>query len=98
VHAGSRREDPPIGSHGFLNTETGKVTLDPGYSSPPAAFDSFSDAVDRFCALRIDRAKQGFVHAFSWVGFVGEPSNHRYIDIDMEPRIRPSRKGSNEPQ
>jgi hypothetical protein len=78
--------------HGWLNTETGKVTLDPGYSSPPGAFDSFSEAVDQYCALRIDRAKGGFVHAFSWDGFVGEPSNHRQIDIDTDPRIRSSKK------
>jgi hypothetical protein len=78
--------------HGWLNTETGKVTLDPGYSSPPGTFDSFSEAVDRYCALRIERAKAGFVHAFSWDGFVGEPSNHRQIDIETDPRARSSNK------
>lgn len=72
--------------HGWWNNSTRKATLDREFASPPQVFESFSEAIDRYCALKIYRARMGFVHSFSWDGFVGHPSNHKQIDLSAEPR------------
>lgn len=77
-------------SHGWWNNGTRKPTLDQEFLSPPESFASFSEAIDRFCALRVHRARAGFVHSFSWDGFVGDPSNYKLIDPSAEPRFRSS--------
>lgn len=66
--------------HGWWDKNAGRVTLDQASSSPPEMFTSFSDAIDRYCELRMNRARAGFVHSFSWNGFVGSPSNYKRID------------------
>ena len=81
--------------HGWWNNSTRRATLDREFASPPETFASFSEAIDRYCALKIHRAKAGFVHSFSWDGFVGDPSNYKLIDLAAEPRLRAS-NGSTE--
>lgn len=67
--------------HGWWNNSTRRATLDREFASPPEAFASFSDAIDRYCEMRINRAKAGFVHSFAWDGFLGDPSNYKKIDL-----------------
>lgn len=81
--------------HGWWSNQARKATLDREFASPPEVFGSFGDAIDRYCALRVNRAKAGFVHSFSWDGFVGDPSNYKRIDPSVEPRLRSS-NGSGE--
>lgn len=81
--------------HGWWNNGTRKATLDREFASPPETFASFSEAIDRYCSLKIHRARTGFVHSFSWDGFVGSPSNHKQIDLSVERHLRSS-NGSTE--
>jgi hypothetical protein len=67
--------------HGWWNNETSKVTLDLAFSSEPEEFHSFPEAVERYCALRINRARAGFVHSFSWHCFTGAPTNYKLVEI-----------------
>lgn len=75
--------------HGWWNNDTRRAILDPEFSTPPEVFTSFGDAVDRYSAVTANRARTGFVHAFSWDGFVGHPKNYRLIDPAGGPRRRP---------
>jgi hypothetical protein len=72
--------------HGWWSNKTGKVVIDQGFPSEPEAFESFSEAVERYCVLRIDRAKTGFVHSFSWHCFTGAPTNYKRIEIPTQPK------------
>ena len=67
--------------HGWWDNQTGKVTVDQAFSPDPETFDSFSAAVERYCVLRIRRARSGFVHSFSWHCFTGAPTNYKRIEI-----------------
>jgi hypothetical protein len=58
--------------HGWWSNETGTATFDDGFTSPPEVFDSFSEAVDRYCAIRTSRASEGFMHSFSWHFLTGK--------------------------
>jgi hypothetical protein len=68
-------------THGWWSNITRKPIFDQEHTVPPETFKSFSHAVDRYCALRLARAREGFVHSFSWEGFVGNPMNYRKIDL-----------------
>ena len=76
--------------HGWWSNKTGKVVIDQGFASEPEPFESFSEAVERYCALRINRARTGFVHSFSWHCFTGAPTNYKRIEIPAPPQPRPS--------
>jgi hypothetical protein len=67
--------------HGWWDNRTGEVTIDGSLRREPETFDSFSHAVDRYCALRIHRARTGFVHSFTWHCFTGMPSNYKRIEV-----------------
>lgn len=69
--------------HGWWSNQTGNVTIDQELSSEPEEFESFSEAVEKYCALRISRARTGFVHSFSWHCFTGAPSNYKRIEIPL---------------
>jgi hypothetical protein len=71
--------------HGWWNNQTGKVTIDEEFSSEPEAFESFGEAVEKYCSLRISRARSGFVHSFSWHCFAGAPTNYKRIEMPGEP-------------
>ena len=79
--------------HGWWNPHAGKVTVDQGLRPEPETFPSFSEAVDRYCALRIHRAMTGFVHSFTWHCFSGVPTNYKRIEIPEDKRFRSSRGG-----
>jgi hypothetical protein len=79
--------------HGWWSNEARKATLEPDVTSPPEAFVSFNEAIDRYCSLRINRARAGFVHSFSWDRFLGDPSNYKRIEVPIEP-LFPSSKRS----
>ena len=68
-------------THGWWNNQTGKVTFDQAFSSEPETFESFAEAVERYCVIRIKRARTGFVHSFSWHCFTGTPTNYKRIQI-----------------
>lgn len=72
--------------HGWWDKSTGRAKLDPAFASAPEIFTSFADAIDRYCELRMNRARAGFVHSFSWDGFVGTPSNYKCIALPDEVR------------
>jgi hypothetical protein len=76
--------------HGWWSNKTGKVVIDQNFTSEPVAFESFSQAVERYCALRINRAKTGFVHSFSWHCFTGAPTNYKRIEIPDHLQTQPS--------
>lgn len=67
-------------THGWWNGNTREATIEREAAPVSETFKSFSHAIERFCALRINRAKDGFVHSFSWNGFRGIPSNYKRID------------------
>jgi hypothetical protein len=67
--------------HGWWNHQTGKVTIDQAFAPAPETFDSFGEAVERYCILRIKRARAGFIHSFSWHCFTGTPTNYKRIEI-----------------
>ena len=67
--------------HGWWNNQTGEITIDDRTESEPETFGSFGEAVDRYCALRINRARTGFVHSFTWHCFTGAPSNYKRVEI-----------------
>ena len=67
--------------HGWWDSQTGKLTFDEDFTSEPEAFESFNDAVEKYCAMRLNRARSGFVHSFSWHSFSGAPTNYRLIEI-----------------
>lgn len=77
--------------HGWWNKQTGKITIDQGLSSEPEVFGSFSEAVERYCVLKINRAKTGFVHSFTWHCFAGTPTDYKRIEIPDDTRLRSSR-------
>jgi hypothetical protein len=60
--------------------------LDKEFAFPPETFTSFGEAIDRYCELKIHRARAGFIHSFSWDGFVGEPSKYKRIVPSADPR------------
>lgn len=72
--------------HGWWNNQTGKVTIDESFSADPQTFESFGEAVERYCVLRVKRARAGFVHSFSWHCFTGAPSNYRRIELPLDSR------------
>lgn len=76
--------------HGWWNNQTGQITIDPALSSQPEVFESFSEAVDRYCALRFNRARTGFVHSFTWHCFTGTPTNYKRIEIPDGTRLSSS--------
>ena len=59
--------------HGWWCSETGAATFDEDFATPPEVFDSFSEAVDRYCTLRMEHANAGFMHSFSWHCLTGKP-------------------------
>ena len=67
--------------HGWWNNQTGEVKIDQARRLEAETFQSFSEAVDRYCALRINRARTGFVHSFTWHCFTGVPTNYKRIEI-----------------
>ena len=71
--------------HGWWNNQTSMPTFDQDFWSPAEAFVSFGEAVDRYCTLRTNRARSGFVHAFSWHRFCGDPSGYKRIEFSFEP-------------
>ena len=73
--------------HGWWNNQTGKVTFDEAFLSETETFASFGEAVERYCVLRIKRARAGFVHSFSWHCFTGAPTNYKRITIPGDARI-----------
>ncbi len=76
--------------HGWWSNKTGKVVIDQGFVSEPETFESFTEAVERYCALRLNRATTGFLHSFSWHCFNGAPTNYKRIEIPTQPKPRPS--------
>jgi hypothetical protein len=77
-------------THGWWSNETGKATFDHDFRVPPEAFVSFGDGVDRYCSLRVQRARAGFSHSFSWPLFVGPPTNYKRIEIPVGPQFQPT--------
>jgi len=75
--------------HGWWNNETRLPSFDQDFWSPAEAFASFNEAVDRYCTLRTNRAKFGFVHSFSWNRFIGTPSQYKQIEIPTPTRPKP---------
>ena len=67
--------------HGWWNNQTGKVTIDETFLAEPQTFESFGEAVEKYCVLRVKRARAGFVHSFTWHCFTGTPSNYKRIEI-----------------
>ena len=74
--------------HGWWNNTTRTATFDQECAPTYETFVSFSDAIDRYCALRNHRANAGFMHSFSWDGFIGNPSNYKPIQPFGESRLR----------
>ena len=70
--------------HGWGNNKTGLATFDHDFWSPAEGFASFGDAVDRYCTLRTNRARTGFVHSFSWHRFIGDPSGYKRIELPFK--------------
>ena len=77
-------------THGWWSNETGKATFDQDFKSAPEAFVSFGDGVDRYCSLRVSRARAGFIHSFSWPLFDGPPANYKRIEIPVGPQFQPA--------
>lgn len=73
-------------THGWWNNETAKACFDEDYQPLTEAFVSFGEAVDRYCALRVDRARTGFLHSFSWHPLTGMPDYYSRIEIPMPVR------------
>lgn len=71
--------------HGWWNNQTGKVTFDEALSAEQT-FESFGEAVEKYCVLRVKRARAGFVHSFSWHCFTGTPSNYKRIELPVDSR------------
>lgn len=76
-------------SHGWWSNETRTATIDSEFRSPAEGYVSFGEAVDRYCSLKINRAKTGFVHSFSWHRFVGLPRNYKRIEVPVDPQFQP---------
>jgi hypothetical protein len=75
--------------HGWWNNETRLPSFDQDFWSPAEAFASFNEAVDRYCTLRTNRAKSGFVHSFSWNRFIGTPTQYKQIEIPTRLKSQP---------
>jgi hypothetical protein len=71
-------------THGWWNNKTGKASLDDSSVSQPEEFESFEDAVDRFCQLRVNCAKRGFMHSFSWHPITHTPTNYKRVELPIE--------------
>lgn len=70
--------------HGWWDNKARTALFDSDSGSLPETFTSFGEALDRFYALRLYRASDGFMHSFTWEGFVGEPSNYKLINPPPE--------------
>jgi hypothetical protein len=70
-------------THGWWSNETGKALLDDSFMSQPEEFESFEDAVDRFCQLRVNCAKRGFMHSFSWHPVTRTPTNYKLVELPI---------------
>ncbi len=81
-------------THGWWSNKTGHATFDPNFKSVPEAFVSFGDGVDRYCFLRVSRARAGFIHSFSWPLFVGPPTNYKRIEIPVGPQFQPANESA----
>jgi hypothetical protein len=80
-------------AHGWWNNETGQAVFDVDFASPPETFVSFDEAVDRYCTLRANRARTGFIHSFSWHPITGFRADYRPIDSLLESQFE-SQDGS----
>jgi len=71
-------------TQGWWSNDTGKPLIDHHSQSQPEEFASFEAAVNRFCQLRVDRAKRGFIHSFSWHPITHTPTNYKRVELPIE--------------
>ena len=70
-------------AHGWWSNETGNASLDDSFMSQPEEFEFFEDAVDRFCLLRVNCAKRGFKHSFTWHPITRTPTNYKLVELPI---------------
>lgn len=70
-------------THGWWSNETGKALLDGSSKAQPEEFESFEAAVDRFCQHRVNCAKKGFMHSFSWHPVTHTPTNYKLVELPI---------------
>lgn len=76
-------------THGWWNTETAKAHFDEDYEPLTETFISFETAVERYCALRVLRARTGFMHSFTWHPLTGLPIQYTRIDVSERATPQP---------
>ncbi len=70
-------------THGWWSNETGEALPDDSFMSPREEFESFEAAVDRFCQHRVNCAKRGFMHSFSWHPITHTPTNYKLVELPV---------------
>jgi hypothetical protein len=76
-------------THGWWNNETAKAYVDEAYVPLTETYTSFEQAVDRYCARRILRARTGFMHSFTWHPLTGLPIQCTRIEVSERALLGP---------